>query len=113
MINAFVGIIFTGNRSQWPRGLRGGSAPARLLVLRVRMPPGHGCLPLVNVVCCQVEVSVTGQSIVQRSPTKCGVSEFDRGTSQKRPRPTRAVEPRAKKKIFRGNCEIFINLQTV
>ena len=29
---------------------------------------------LVNVVCCQVEVSVMGQSLVQRSPTDCGVS---------------------------------------
>ena len=28
---------------------------------------------LVSVVCCQVEVSVTGRSLVQRSPTDCGV----------------------------------------
>jgi len=28
----------------------------------------------VNVVCCQVEVSATGWSLVQRSPTDCGVS---------------------------------------
>jgi hypothetical protein len=34
---------------------------------------GHGCLSLVNVVCCQVEVSATGWSLVQRSPTECGV----------------------------------------
>jgi hypothetical protein len=34
----------------------------------------HGCLSVVNVVCCQVEVSVTGRSLVQRSPTECGVS---------------------------------------
>jgi hypothetical protein len=26
---------------------------------------------VVNVVCCHVEVSVTGQSPVQRSPTEC------------------------------------------
>jgi hypothetical protein len=26
------------------------------------------------VVCCQIEVSATGQSLVQRSPSKCGVS---------------------------------------
>jgi hypothetical protein len=30
---------------------------------------------LVNVVWCQVEVSVTGRSLVQRSLTDCGVSE--------------------------------------
>jgi hypothetical protein len=28
----------------------------------------------VSVVCCQVEVSATGWSLVQRSPTECGVS---------------------------------------
>jgi hypothetical protein len=30
---------------------------------------------LVSVVCCQVEVSSTGLSLVQRSPTECGVSK--------------------------------------
>jgi hypothetical protein len=47
--------------------LRRESAAARLLGLRVR-----------NVVCCQVQVSVTRRSVVQRSPTKYGVSECDR-----------------------------------
>jgi hypothetical protein len=32
-------------------------------------------LSVVSVVCCQVEVSATGWSLVQRSPTDCGVSE--------------------------------------
>jgi hypothetical protein len=32
---------------------------------------GHGCLSLVNVVCCQVEVSATDRSLVQRSGTEC------------------------------------------
>jgi hypothetical protein len=36
---------------------------------------GHGCLSVVSVVCCQVEVSATSWSVVQRSPTDCGVSE--------------------------------------
>jgi hypothetical protein len=31
---------------------------------------GHGCLSLVSVTCCQVEVSATGRSLVQRSPTE-------------------------------------------
>ena len=43
------------------------------------------------VVCCQVEVSATGQSRVQRSPTECGMCECDRGTSQIRPGPMRKV----------------------
>jgi hypothetical protein len=41
-----------GSRSQWPRGLRRRSAAARLLSFGF-------CLSVVNVVCCQVEVSVT------------------------------------------------------
>ena len=30
---------------------------------------GHGCLSVVNVVCCQVEVTAMVCTIVQRSPT--------------------------------------------
>ena len=47
-------------RFQWPRGLRRGSEGARLLGLTARIPPGHGYLFLVSVVCFQVEVSATG-----------------------------------------------------
>ena len=32
---------------------------------------------LVNLVCCQVEVSATFRSLLQRSPTQCVVSECD------------------------------------
>jgi hypothetical protein len=46
-------------RSQWPRGLRRRSVAARLLRSWIRIPPGHGCLSVVSVVCCQVEVSAT------------------------------------------------------
>jgi hypothetical protein len=35
---------------------------------------GHRWLSLVSVVCCQVQVSATDRSLVQRSPAKCGVS---------------------------------------
>jgi hypothetical protein len=31
---------------------------------------------LVSVVCCQVEVSATGRSLVQRGSTECGVSNW-------------------------------------
>jgi hypothetical protein len=45
-------------------------------------------------VCCQVEVSATSWSLVQRSPTECGVPECDREASTvRRPWPTRAVAP--------------------
>jgi hypothetical protein len=44
----------------------------------------------VSVVCCQVEVSATGWSLVKRSPTDCDVSECDREASiMRRPRPPR------------------------
>ena len=35
---------------------------------------GHGCLSVVSVVCCQLEVSATSWSLVQRSPTDCVAS---------------------------------------
>jgi hypothetical protein len=57
---------------------------------------GRGCLSLVSVVCCQVEVSATGWSLVQRSPTECGVSNVcDHETSKWGGLGTRkgAVEP--------------------
>jgi hypothetical protein len=50
----------------------------------------------VSVVCCQVEVSATGWSLVQRSPIECGVSKkCDREASKKRGGlgPQGAVEP--------------------
>jgi hypothetical protein len=47
-------------------------------------------MSLVSVVCCEVEVSASGWSLVQRSPTKCGVSECDREASiMRKPWPTR------------------------
>ena len=36
-------------------------------------------------VCCQVEVSATGRSLVQRRPTECGMFEFS--TDEKRGDP--------------------------
>jgi len=61
---------------QWPRGLRHRSVGARLLGLRVRIPLGMEVrLSLVSGVCCQVEVSASGWSLVQRNLIKYGVSE--------------------------------------
>ena len=52
----------------------------------------HGCLSVVSVLCCQVEVSASGCSFVQRSPKDCGVSECDHeALKMRRPWPTRAV----------------------
>jgi hypothetical protein len=50
-------------------------------------------------VCCQVEVSALGQSLVQWSSTDCGVSECDREASiMRRPCPTRGCCATKKKK---------------
>jgi hypothetical protein len=35
---------------------------------------GHECLSVVSVVCCQVQVSATSWTLVQRSPTDCAAS---------------------------------------
>ena len=49
-----------------------------------------GALSPVNVVYCQVEVSATGCSPVQRIHTECGVSQCDRESLiMRRPWPTR------------------------
>ena len=56
------------------RGLRRRSTAVRPQRSWVRIPMGHGCLSVVSVVCCQVEVSATDWSLVQRSPTDCGSS---------------------------------------
>ena len=74
---------------------------ARLLRLRVRIPPEHGCLSLVSVVCYQVEVSVTGLSLVLRSPFECGVSEagITRGYSTHYSPASSVVSGRAESKL--------------
>jgi len=53
---------------------------------------GNGCLSLVGIVCCYVQVSASGRSVVRRSPTDCGVSECQSG-----PVPLGSVAPRKKK----------------
>jgi len=58
-------------------------------------------LSVVSVVCCQVEVSATSWSLVQRSPTDCGMSECDLETSRmRRPWPTVGRSATGKKKII-------------
>ena len=48
-------------------------------------------MALFYVVCCPVEVPASVSSLVQRSPTECGVSECDRESSiMRRLWPTRA-----------------------
>jgi hypothetical protein len=62
----------------------------------------HVLLSVASVVCCQVEVSATGRSLVQRSPTECGEPDCLIDTSAMRwPRVNRAEE---KKSVFYDVC---------
>ena len=54
---------------------------------------GGGSPSLVIVVCCKAEFSATGRSLVQRTPTECGVSGYDQGSQWKRRNGTKGVEP--------------------
>jgi hypothetical protein len=79
------------SRSQCPRGLRRGSAAVRLLGLWVRIPPGAWMS-----VCCECCVLsgrglCVGWSLVQRSPTECGVSERERERERKKERERECV----------------------
>jgi hypothetical protein len=68
---------------------------------------GHGCLSLVSVVCCQVEVSATDWSLVQRSPTECGVFKkcvIVKPRKMRRPRPPRGCRATGKKKRYNCPC---------
>jgi len=71
-------FIYLIRRSQWQCGLSRGSANAHWLGLRVRILPG-AWMPIVSLLCCQVEVYVSGWSLFQ-SPTNYGVSGSDRET---------------------------------
>ena len=64
------------------------------------------CL-FLSVVCCQVEVSALGRSLVQRSPTECGVCiEYDREVSYVEAMTQNRVEaPR-----WGGNSRICLNV---
>ena len=65
---------FSVDLSGRPCRLKSGSAAVRLLALWVRIPPGARFFSLVKVVFCQVEVSVMGRSLFERSATELGVS---------------------------------------
>jgi hypothetical protein len=96
-------------RSHWPRDLRRRFAAIRLLRLRVRILPVTW-MP-VSCECCQVEVSASGWSLVQRSPTECGVSVCDREASRiKTLWPTRGCRTM---NFFFFVSEKYIELQIV
>jgi hypothetical protein len=69
--NIPFGIVLEG-RSQWPRSLS--LRPLACWDCGFESHRLHGYLSVVSVVCCQVEVSATNWSLVQRCPTECGAS---------------------------------------
>jgi hypothetical protein len=61
----------------------------------------------VSVVCCQVEVSATSWSLVQRSPAECGLSKkcvIVKPRKMRRPRPPRGCRAMGKKKDYVYNA---------
>jgi hypothetical protein len=88
-VNGIIYNKFCLSRSQWPRVIRLGTAAYRLLDFRFRIPPLHEYLSVVFIVCCQVEFSASGWSLVQSSRNECDVSKCDREASTTRkPWPT-------------------------
>ena len=76
----FLAVSSPSSRCHWPRRLNLGFEVACGFESR----RGHGCLSVVSVVsvvCCWVEFSATGWSLVQRSPADCGASLCDRRSS--------------------------------
>jgi hypothetical protein len=65
----------TCSQSQWPSGLRHGSAVAVLLDCGFEFCRGHGCLFLVERWVLS-DRGLCGRSLVHRSPTECGVSNW-------------------------------------
>ena len=70
----YFGITKSGSRSQWLRDLRRQSGSARFVGLGVWIPLSLICE--FCVCCCPVEVPASVLSLVQRSPTKCVVSNW-------------------------------------
>jgi hypothetical protein len=65
----------------------------------------------LSVVCCQVEVSATSWSLVQRSSTECGVSECDHESLIIRSRPNGGLLRHGKKKKY--SCYLHMLLFNV
>ena len=78
--------------------------------------PTVAWMPVFSIVCCQVDVSATGASLVQRSPTECGVSNCDSETSiMRKSWPTRdrcATEEEMSWSIRCVTAQIFNPLTT-
>jgi hypothetical protein len=86
-------------RPPWRSALRRVSEADRLLGLRVRFPPRHGCLSCECSVCYRAEASATGRALTQRSSTDCSVTlcVINKPHDWHGPGPRWAVAPMGKK----------------
>jgi len=68
-----------------------GLRPLGFLRLWVRIPQ-WAWMSVLSVVCCQVEISASGRSLVQRSPTECvyGIERVGKKVKQSHYRPGQA-----------------------
>jgi hypothetical protein len=89
--NQTPNYVFT-RRSWWSRDLRLGLRSLGAGIAGSNAAENMEVCVLSVFFCCQVQVSATDRSLVQRSPADYGLSEFNRETSQRRPSPTWAVE---------------------
>jgi hypothetical protein len=70
-------LCFNYRKWSGPVPVAARSVAARLLRLWVQIPSTARASTSSRFVCCQVEVSASGWSLVQRSPTECGDTECD------------------------------------
>ena len=65
------------------------------------------CLSHVSVVCCHVEISATGRSLVRRSPTDCDVTlcMIEKPKESGGPGPRWAVAPEGEKFYYTSECD--------
>ena len=69
---------------------------------------------LVIVVCCLVEVSVAGRSLVQRNSAECDVSECDRETSMSgRPWAIKGCYMMGKNTVLINLLEIYLTTSMI
>jgi hypothetical protein len=76
----------------------------------------HGCLSLVSVGCCHLESFESGWSLVQRSPSECGVSECDREAPYREAMTRNRVEAPQGKSVYSEQmaditCTMYQNRQ--
>ena len=111
MDNALRAVNYSEERdswkAHWPSGLRRRSEAETCWDCGFEPRKGYGCLSLVSVVSCQVQVSATGRSIVQRHRLWRAIF-CDLETSRtRRPWPELGCWAKKEDKEFMGLCKIL------